>query len=128
MVYNIIHKTVLYFIENSSITFSLFLCTGRLPTKDDMSSLMYCVATIQEVQRVSCVAPASLRHSTTKDVEVKGYKIPKETMMIVNISKFMMDPDVFPNPGDLIPERFIQNDGNKLQLRVNYEKSNENNK
>ena len=80
---------------------------------------MYCVATIQEVQRISCVAPATLIHATTKDVEVKGYKIPNDTMMIANITKFMMDPDVFPEPGKLIPERFIDKDEEKLQLKVN---------
>ena len=83
-----------------------------------MSTLIYCVATIQEVQRVSCVAPASLFHSTTKDVVVKGYKIPEKTLMVANISKFMMDPDVFPKPYELIPERFIESDGKKLQLKV----------
>ena len=89
-----------------------------MPTKDDISRLIYCTATIQEVQRVSCVAPASLIHSTSKDVEVKGYKIPEETMMVANISKFMMDPDVFSKPDKLIPERFIDSDGDKLQLKV----------
>ena len=89
-----------------------------MPTKDDISRLIYCAATIQEVQRVSCVAPASLIHSTSKDVEVKGYKIPEETMIVANISKFMMDPDVFPKPDKLIPERFIDSDGDTLQLKV----------
>ena len=98
--------------------------TDRLPTKDDISSLIYCAATIQEVQRVSCVAPASLFHSTTKDVEVKGYQIPEETMMVANISKFMMDPDVFPKPDELIPERFIESDGDKIQLKVTSYKQN----
>ena len=98
---------------------SLSNITDRLPTKDDISSLIYCTATIQEVQRVSCVAPATLIHATTKDVEVKEYRIPKDTMMIANITKFMMDPDVFPEPDKLIPERFIENHGDKLQLKVN---------
>ena len=90
-----------------------------MPTKDDVSRLVYCVATIQEVQRVSCVAPATLIHATTKDVEVKDYKIPKDTMMVANITKFMMDPDVFPEPDKLIPERFIEKDEKKHTLKVN---------
>ena len=92
--------------------------TDRLPTKDDLSRLIYCAATIQEVQRVSCVAPATLLHSTTKDVVVNNYNIPKDTIMIANITKFMMDPDVFPDPYKLKPERFVENDGKKLQLKV----------
>ena len=98
-----------------------------MPTKDDISTLIYCAATIQEVQRVSCVAPASLFHSTTKDVEVKGYKIPEETLMVANISKFMMDPDVFQKPDKLMPERFIESDGDKFQLKVIFYKQNKDN-
>ena len=67
---------------------------------------------------MSCVAPATLLHSTTKDVVVKDYNIPKDTIMIANITKFMTDPDVFPEPDKLKPERFIENDGKKLQLKV----------
>ena len=80
----------------------------KLPSKNDISNLVYCVATIQEVQRLSCVAPATLLHTTMKDVSVNGYKIPKGTRMIANLTKFMNDPDVFPNPEELRPERFIE--------------------
>ena len=94
----------------------------KLPTKDDVSTLVYCVATIQEIQRVSCVAPATLMQNTTKNVEVNGYKIPKDTLMVANITKFMMDPDVFPNPEKLTPERFIEesmdDNGVKITLKV----------
>lgn len=97
---------------------------AKLPTKDDVSQLVYCVATIQEIQRVSCVAPATLLHTTMRDVEVNGYKIPKSTVMIANLTKFMKDPDVFPEPEKLIPERFLQEEiddnGVNLKLKVRY--------
>ena len=93
--------------------------TDRLPTKDDASKLIYCVATIQEIQRVSCVAPSTLIHCPTNDVEVKDYKIPKDTMIVANLAKFMMDPEVFPEPEKFLPDRFIEHEGNKLKLKVN---------
>ena len=80
--------------------------------------MIYCVATIQEVQRLSCVAPATLLHTTTKDVEVKGYKIKKGTRMIANLTKFMMDPIIFPEPECLIPERFIQEEENDFEKEI----------
>ena len=95
---------------------------AKAPTKDDISKLVYCVATIQEIQRVSCVAPATLLHTTTRDVEVNGYKIPKSTLMIANLTKFMKDPDVFPDPEKLMPERFLQEEiddnGVNIKLKV----------
>ena len=72
-----------------------------------MSQLVYCNATIQEIQRISCVAPATLIHTTTRDVEVKGYSIEKGTRFFANLTKFMKDPKFFPNPETFMPERFI---------------------
>ena len=81
--------------------------------------MVYCVATIQEIQRVSCVAPSTLIHCPTHDVELKGYKIPKDTMIAANLAKFMMDPEVFSEPKKLLPDRFIEHEGNKSKLKVN---------
>jgi len=81
----------------------------KLPSKDDASKLIYCVATIQEIQRIACVAPASLFHSVTKDLLLEGYHIKKGQNFIVNLTKIMKDPYVFPNPDEFNPDRFIQN-------------------
>ena len=95
-------------------------CGGKdsLPTKDDYGKLLYCVATIQEIQRLSCVAPATLLHTTTKDVDVKGYKIKKGTRIIANLTKFMMDPSIFSKPQCFIPERFIQEEEDDLENEI----------
>ena len=76
------------------------------------------------MQRLSCVAPATLLHTTMKDVSVNGYNIPKGTRMIANLTKFMKDPDVFPNPEELRPERFIEDateeNGLSTRIKVQY--------
>ena len=88
-----------------------------------MSQLVFCNATIQEIQRVSCVAPMTLLHAATRDVEVNGYSIKKGTRIAANLTKFMNDPKSFPNPETLMPERFIDysygDDANSmLKLKV----------
>ena len=76
------------------------------------------MATIQEIQRVSCVGPGTIIHTTTKDVEVQGYKLKKGTRMMANLTKFMMDPNIFPQPECLIPERFIQKEKDEFGLHI----------
>ena len=44
--------------------------------------------------------------------------LPKDTIIVGNLTKFMMDPGVFPEPNKLIPERFIQDDGKKISIKV----------
>ena len=72
------------------------------------------MATIQEIQRLSCVAPASLIHSTTRDVEVEGYKLRKGQPFVANLTKFMHDSNVFEDPKHFKPQRFIENDGHAV--------------
>ena len=94
--------------------------SDKLPSKDDSSQLIYCMATIQEIQRLSCVAPASLIHSTTRNVEVEGYKLRKGQPFVANLTKFMHDSNVFEDPKNFKPYRFIENDGD-LALKVNHD-------
>ena len=64
---------------------------------------------------MSCVAPLPILHSTTKDVVVEGYQIKKGIFMAYNLTKFLNDPDVFPQPKQFKPERFIDNGGDKIE-------------
>ena len=104
---------------------------SRPPTIDDASRLPYVMATVMETQRVSIMAPASLPHYLTKDSVVSGYNFPKGTFFIANLSReveidesnyncsqqslfstrILMDPEVFPNPKDFNPGRFMDQCG-----------------
>ena len=81
------------------------------PTMDDMKSLNYIMATINEIMRFSMVAESSLPHRLTKDVEIDGYKFKKDTMFFSNLAKFLRDPVQFPEPKKFKPERFLSKDG-----------------
>merc|ERR1719397_1762811 len=71
--------------------------------------LPYCQAVIQEVQRLSCVVPQVMPHRVTKDVTVEGYKIPRDSFALANLTGFMQDPDVWDQPDQFRPERFLEN-------------------
>ncbi|KAM4054541.1 cytochrome p450 [Hirsutella rhossiliensis] len=84
--------------------------TGRLPTFDDLPSLTYVRAFIEEVLRWRSLAPAGVSHSPTKDDEYGGFFIPKGATVIANHWSLEMDDQVFRSPEDFIPERWIDAD------------------
>lgn len=70
--------------------------------------LPYCQAVIQEVQRLSCVAPQTIPHRVTKEQTLEGYTVPKDSHAIANLTKFMKDPEYWENPNEFRPERFLE--------------------
>ena len=72
--------------------------------------MVYCAATVQEVQRFSSAIPVAIPHTATKDLVLEGYSIKKDNRIIINLQKIMKDHRVFKNPDEFNPERFIEND------------------
>ena len=83
----------------------------RSPSIEDAKDLPYIMATLLEIQRLAKVAPGSLPHILMKDTVVNDYHFSKNTMFIANLTKFHMDPEVFPSPKIFQPERFIDENG-----------------
>lgn len=46
-----------------------------------------------------------------QDTEIRGYKIPKNTLITLNLVEVMNDPANFQNPDVFQPERFLSEDG-----------------
>lgn len=94
----------------------------RLPTIQDKPNMPLLQATVLEVLRISSVVPLGLPHQTTEDTSVGRYKIPKDTMVVVNLWAVNHDPRVFENPYIFNPYRFLDENGDvckeksKLQL------------
>ena len=76
-----------------------------------MNGLTYIMATLMEIQRFARVAPVSLPHYLLQDTQVGKYKFKKGTAFFSNLSKFLNDPQEFPEPGKFKPERFIDEGG-----------------
>ncbi|KAI1412256.1 putative cytochrome P450 oxidoreductase OrdA-like protein [Hypoxylon sp. FL1857] len=85
----------------------------RLPTVEDREHLPYIEATVKEVLRWHPVAPMGLPHASTKDDICEGYFIPEGSMLLANIWHFTHDPDVYRDPMEFKPERFLAMNGHE---------------
>jgi len=61
------------------------VCGNRLPTMDDWDDLPYIRACVKEINRWMPTAILGIAHSVTKDDVYMGYKIPKDSMCVVNV-------------------------------------------
>ncbi|KAG1742799.1 cytochrome P450 [Suillus paluster] len=79
----------------------------RFPTFEDREKLPYIAALIQEILRWAPVAPQGLHHHAMKEDVYEGYRIPKGAIVIANIFSISRDKDMYPDPLEFRPERFI---------------------
>ncbi|XP_029122865.2 flavonoid 3',5'-hydroxylase [Elaeis guineensis] len=75
--------------------------------ESDIPKLPYLQAICKEVLRKHATTPLNLPHLATEDCEIDGYYIPKGTRLLVNIWAIGRDPDVWENPLEFKPERFL---------------------
>jgi cytochrome P450 len=61
------------------------VCGDRLPNKDDQKDLPYIHAIIKETCRWMPAAILGIPHANIKDDEYLGYRIPKDTVVIMNV-------------------------------------------
>ncbi|XP_056379793.1 cytochrome P450 2D14-like isoform X1 [Hyla sarda] len=83
----------------------------RTPTMGDVLQMPYTYAVIHEVQRCGDIAPLGLPHMTYRDIEVKGYIIPKGTTVITNLSSVLKDQRVWEKPFQFYPKHFLDENG-----------------
>ncbi|NWT15240.1 CP2DK protein, partial [Vireo altiloquus] len=83
----------------------------RAPTMKDQASMPYTNAVIHEVQRSADIVPVGLPHMTYRDTELRGFLIPKGTMIITNLSSVLKDETVWEKPHEFYPEHFLDANG-----------------
>ncbi|CAK8692693.1 vitamin D 25-hydroxylase-like [Clavelina lepadiformis] len=70
----------------------------------------YTSAFIQELLRFRTALPMTY-HKMNEDAEFNGYSIPKDTMILVNMWAVHNDPNVWVEPLQFNPQRFLDADG-----------------
>ncbi|XP_077654803.1 cytochrome P450 2D4-like isoform X3 [Urocitellus parryii] len=83
----------------------------RQPEMGDQDHMPFTMAVIHEVQRFGDLVPLGLPHSTTRDIELQGFFIPKGTMLITNLSSVLKDETVWEKPLRFHPGHFLDAQG-----------------
>jgi len=81
---------------------------GRLPDFNDYDSLPFINALVKETLRWQPVLPVGVPHYSTKDDEYEGYFFPKGTLIIGNAWSILHDPEMYPEPEEFRPDRFLK--------------------
>ena len=92
----------------------------RMPGLDDRSRLPLVQATIMEVLRLGNVTEAAIPHYTMKDTSLAGYRVPKDTVVLVNLMNVHLDPNCWENPDSFNPRRHIDADGQLITNSGNF--------
>lgn len=83
----------------------------RLPSMEDKSNLAYLDAFIYETMRYTSFVPVTIPHSTTTDVTIEGFHIPKDTVVFINQWSVNHDPQKWQDPHIFNPSRFLDENG-----------------
>lgn len=79
----------------------------RKVEESDMNNLVYLQAIIKETMRLYPAVPLSVPHESVEDCLVGGYTVPKGTQLWVNIWKIHHDPQIWTDPFEFLPDRFL---------------------
>ncbi|XP_072015541.1 cytochrome P450 2A10-like isoform X1 [Amphiura filiformis] len=85
---------------------------SRLPKLADKQNLPYTQAVIAELHRIISLVPLSLFHVAGDTTTFRGYTIPRNSVVISNLYAVMHSPELWGDPEEFRPERFLDDEGN----------------
>uniref|UniRef100_A0A8C9SZZ8 Cytochrome P450 2J2-like n=1 Tax=Scleropages formosus TaxID=113540 RepID=A0A8C9SZZ8_SCLFO len=85
---------------------------SRLATMADRANMPYTDAVIHEIQRMGNIVPLNGVRSTTKDTTLRGYTIPKGTMVVATLHSVLFDETEWETPFTFNPGHFLDAEGN----------------
>lgn len=85
------------------------------PNLNHRKDMHYTEATIREIMRYKTLVPLSVPHRSTQDAEFMGYFIRKGTIMITNLFSLHSDKELWGDPENFRPERFLDDKGHLMK-------------
>uniref|UniRef100_A0A8C5QBP1 Cytochrome P450 n=1 Tax=Leptobrachium leishanense TaxID=445787 RepID=A0A8C5QBP1_9ANUR len=83
----------------------------RIPNNNDRANMPYTDAVLHEVHRFCDLAPFNMPRQVTKDVEFRGYFLPKGTEVYTLLCTVHRDPTKFATPFQFNPNHFLDENG-----------------
>ena len=79
---------------------------GSPPTNEQLPQLLFLERVIKESMRILPPVPYTIR-SATADVEMGGYKVPKNSRVLCSHFLTHHQPDLYPEPEKFLPDRWL---------------------
>lgn len=76
-------------------------------TEDDVQRLPYLKAIVKETLRLYPPAPLNVPRESIESCQIEGYEIKAKTVVYFNVWAIGRDPDVWDDPEEFYPERFM---------------------
>ncbi|KAL5007307.1 hypothetical protein ScPMuIL_016113 [Solemya velum] len=92
-----------------------FIGSGNAPSLKDRSIMHYTEAFISETLRFACIVPMAAPHCATRDFKLGDLLIPKASIVVPNLESVLSDPEIWENPDQFSPERFLDENGRCIQ-------------
>ncbi|KRT82762.1 cytochrome P450, partial [Oryctes borbonicus] len=84
---------------------------SRRASAEEINNMPYTEACLAEIQRVRSVVPTGIPHGALEDLEIEGYRVPKDTMIVPLQWAVHMNEETWKDPEDFEPSRFLNEEG-----------------
>lgn len=84
----------------------------RLVEESDIPNMPYLQAVVKETLRLYPPGPVTTRECN-QDCKINGFDIPEKTAVAINLYAIMRDPEIWEDPNEFHPERFLKEKDNQ---------------
>ena len=93
---------------------------SECPSHEHRGDCHFVQAFISEVMRIRPIAPLNVPHKTIVNTELGGHRIKKDTTVMMPVIHFLKDPEIWADPEEFKPDRFLTEDGKYNAKPNNY--------